>query len=81
MQRSERSIRTSHVGMLPGPRGGSSEGVDIAALTSQVAGIVKRQRDIGIDCIGDGEFWTGRHFRFYGHELGGITSRDRKSVV
>jgi hypothetical protein len=39
---------------------------DLAALTSQVAGIVKRQRDIGISCVGDGRFWTGRHFQFYG---------------
>ena len=84
MQRSEQSIRTSHVGMLPGTgqsHGGSLEGADkpaedIAALTSQVAGIVKRQRDLGIDCVGDGEFWTGRHFRFYGQQLSGITSRE-----
>ena len=63
--------------MLPGTaqsHGGSLEGADkpaedIAALTSQVAGIVKRQRDLGIDCVGDGEFWTGRHFRFYGQQL------------
>ena len=51
---------------------------DVAALTSQVAGIVKRQRDIGISCVGDGEFWTGRHFRFYGEQLSGITSRELK---
>jgi len=83
MQRSERSIRTSHGGMLPGT--GQSHGgplvptdkatEDIAALTGQVAGIVKRQRDIGISCVGDGEYWTGRHFRFYGEQLSGITSR------
>jgi len=84
MQRSEQSIRTSHVGMLPGgaqSHSGSSQGAakpaeDMAALTSRVAGIVKRQRDLGIDCVGDGEFWTGRHFRFYGQQLSGITSRE-----
>jgi 5-methyltetrahydropteroyltriglutamate--homocysteine methyltransferase len=84
MQRSEQSIRTSHGGMLPGTgqsHGGSlvaadKPAEDIAALTSQVAGIVKRQRDLGIDCVGDGEFWTGRHFRFYGEQLSGITSRE-----
>ena len=84
MQRSEQSIRTSHAGRLPGTaqsRGGSLEGADkpaedIATLTSQVAGIVKRQRDLGIDCVGDGEFWNGRHFRFYGQQLSGITSRE-----
>lgn len=84
MQRSEQSIRTSHAGRLPGTAqsgGGSLERADkpaedIATLTSQVAGIVKRQRDLGIDCVGDGEFWNGRHFRFYGQQLSGITSRD-----
>jgi 5-methyltetrahydropteroyltriglutamate--homocysteine methyltransferase len=49
---------------------------DVATLTGQVAGIVKRQRDLGIDCVGDGEFWTGRNFRFYGQQLSGITSRE-----
>jgi 5-methyltetrahydropteroyltriglutamate--homocysteine methyltransferase len=84
MQRSEQSIRTSHAGRLPGiaqPRGGSTERADkpteeLATLTSQVAGIVKRQRDLGIDCVGDGEFWNGRHFRFYGQQLSGITTRE-----
>ena len=84
MQRSERSIRTSHAGRLPGTAqsgGGSLEGADkpvedIAALTSQVAGIVKRQRDLGIDCVGDGEFWTGRNFQFYAQQLSGIASRE-----
>ena len=60
MQRSEQSIRTSHAGRLPGTAqsgGGSLEGADkpaedIATLTRQVAGIVKRQRDLGIDCVG-----------------------------
>jgi 5-methyltetrahydropteroyltriglutamate--homocysteine methyltransferase len=83
MQRSEQSIRTSHAGRLPGtaqPREGSLAGADkpaedLATLTRQVAGIVKRQRDLGIDCVGDGEFWNGRHFRFYAEQLSGITSR------
>jgi 5-methyltetrahydropteroyltriglutamate--homocysteine methyltransferase len=83
MQRSDKSIRTSHVGMLPGTapsHSGSSESAnqpvgDIATLTSQVTAIVKRQRDVGIDCVGDGEFWNGRHFRFYGQQLSGVTSR------
>src|SRR5262245_61062241 len=84
MQRSEQSIRTSHAGRLPEAvqsRSFSTEGADkptedMVALTTQVAGIVKRQRDLGIDCVGNGEFWTGRHFRFYGQQLSGVTSRD-----
>src|SRR6185436_6275543 len=63
----------SHSGLL---ESADRPAEDLAALTSQVAGIVKRQRDVGIDCVGDGEFWTGRHFRFYGQQLSGITSRE-----
>lgn len=45
-------------------------------MTGEVAGIVKRQHDLGIDCVGDGEFWNGRNFRFYAQQLSGIASRE-----
>ena len=72
MQRSVTRIRTSHVGRLPPPKGweempgrlASAEITDSAFIASQVtpaiAETVRRQVEAGIDCIGDGEFWTAR---------------------
>jgi len=70
MQRSMTRIRTSHVGRLPPPKGwedmpgrlASAELTDPALIAAQVtpaiAETVKQQVESGIDCIGDGEFWT-----------------------
>jgi len=72
MQRSITRIRTSHVGRLPPPKGwedmpgrlASAEITDSAVIAAQVtpaiAETVRRQVETGIDCIGDGEFWTAR---------------------
>jgi hypothetical protein len=84
MQRSVTRIRTSHVGRPPPPKGwedtpgrlASAEITDPAVIAAQVtpaiAETVRRQVEAGIDCIGDGEFWTGPHPRplhraFYRH--------------
>ena len=40
--------------------------------------VVQRQLDIGIDCIGDGEFWKSRSFAYYGRHLTGIETRPLK---
>ena len=72
MQRSETSIRTSHAGKLP-PL--SAAGRDAAGTTRQVAEVVKKQVDIGIDCVGDGEFWNGRNFNYYVEQFDGVTTR------
>ena len=67
MQRSMTRIRTSHVGRLPPPKGwedmparlASAEimnpAVIVAQVTPAIAETVRRQVEIGIDCIGDGE--------------------------
>ncbi|HUN49891.1 MAG TPA: hypothetical protein VMU42_02190, partial [Candidatus Sulfotelmatobacter sp.] len=68
MRRSDAHIRTSHAGSLPRPEHlieanrarAVGEAGDEARfqqqLTDAVAAIVRRQKDIGIDVPGDGEF-------------------------
>jgi 5-methyltetrahydropteroyltriglutamate--homocysteine methyltransferase len=70
MLRSESAIRTTHAGRLPPV---APENADV---TTQVAEVVRKQIQIGISCVGDGEFWNGRHFLFYGQHFDGITSRE-----
>jgi 5-methyltetrahydropteroyltriglutamate--homocysteine methyltransferase len=70
MQRSDRAIRTTHAGRLPQVAPATAD------LTTQVAEVIRKQVQIGISCVGDGEFWNGRHFLFYGQQFDGITSRD-----
>ena len=37
--------------------------------------MVQRQLDIGVDCIGDGEFWKARNFAYYSRHLTGLDTR------
>jgi 5-methyltetrahydropteroyltriglutamate--homocysteine methyltransferase len=76
MQRSERSIGTTHSGRLP-RLGPAAE--DAAGLTREVAAIIRKQADLGIDCVGDGEFWNGRTFQYYAQQFSGITARPLKA--
>jgi len=87
MQRSMTRIRTSHVGRLPPPKGwedmparlASAEITDSAVIAAQVtpaiAETVRRQVEAGIDCIGDGEFWTARSLAHYTAHFTGIEAR------
>src|SRR6516162_11694438 len=87
MQRSMTRIRTSHVGRLPPPKGwedmparlASAEIMDPAVIVAQVtpaiAETVKRQIETGIDCIGDGEFWTARSLAHYTAHFTGVEAR------
>jgi 5-methyltetrahydropteroyltriglutamate--homocysteine methyltransferase len=92
MQRSETAIRTSHAGRLPpvgaangnysswSPRssaGPSTE--DGGLLIRQVAAVIQKQVEIGISCVGDGEFWNGRNFAYYAQQFGGVTTRPLKT--
>jgi len=70
MQRSEDGIRTTHAGRLPPVAPASAD------VTAQVAEVIRKQMQIGISCIGDGEFWNGRNFLFYGQHFHGITARE-----
>jgi 5-methyltetrahydropteroyltriglutamate--homocysteine methyltransferase len=86
MQRSTDRIRTTHAGRLPVSPGCENlpvriylgETIDPAVIADGVAHAVRRQLDIGIDCIGDGEFWKARDFIYYSRHLTGIEIRALK---
>jgi hypothetical protein len=87
MRRSLTRIRTSHVGRLPPPKGWAdmparlagaeiTDPVVIAAkVTPAIAETVKKQIEAGIDCIGDGEFWTARNLAHYAAHFTGVEAR------
>jgi 5-methyltetrahydropteroyltriglutamate--homocysteine methyltransferase len=90
MQRSTTRIRTSHVGRLPPPKGwedmparlANVEVIDSGEIASHVvpaiAETVKKQVEIGIDCINDGEFWTARSLAYYAAHFTGLEARPVK---
>ena len=41
----------------------------------QVAEVIRKQVQIGISCVGDGEFWNDRNFAYYGQQFTGVTTR------
>ena len=90
MQKSTTRIRTSHVGRLPPPKGwedmparlANAEVIDSGEIASHVvpaiAETVKKQVEIGIDCINDGEFWTARSLAHYAAHFTGLEARPVK---
>src|SRR6516225_906025 len=90
MQKSTTRIRTSHVGRLPPPKGwedmparlANGEVIDSGEIASHVvpaiAETVKKQVEIGIDCINDGEFWTARSLAHYAAHFTGLEARPVK---
>ena len=46
-----------------------------AEVTPAIAETVRRQVEAGIDCIGDGEFWTARSLARYTAHFTGIEAR------
>ena len=90
MQRSTTRIRTSHVGRLPPPKGwedmparlANAEVIDSGEIARHVvpaiAETVKKQVEIGIDCINDGEFWTARSLAHYAAHFTGLEARPVK---
>jgi 5-methyltetrahydropteroyltriglutamate--homocysteine methyltransferase len=87
MQRNTSRIRTSHVGRLPPPQGweemparlANAEVTDNSVIDGEVvpaiAEIVRKQTEIGVDCIGDGEFWTARSLAHYTAHFTGVEAR------
>jgi 5-methyltetrahydropteroyltriglutamate--homocysteine methyltransferase len=83
MQRSSDRILTTHVGSLPRPaelddaleRRASDEANYARVLHQAVADVVKKQVEVGIDVVNDGEFgkssWTG----YLRERLGGFEAR------
>jgi 5-methyltetrahydropteroyltriglutamate--homocysteine methyltransferase len=86
MRRSSVRIRTTHAGQLPVPpacqdlpiRLYRGETVDPAVIEAGIEEVVRRQRETGIDIIGDGEFWKNRGIAYYSHHFTGITTRPLK---
>ena len=86
MKNSAHRIRTSHVGRLPTPpgfeemairlvRGELSDEEVAARVVPGVAGVLKRQVEIGLDCIGDGEYWSALDVRWLGQQMTGLGTR------
>lgn len=73
MQRSTTAIKTTHAGRLPPASPAQAD------VTRQVAAVVRKQIEIGISCVGDGEFWNGRSFQYYAQQFGGVTARPLKA--
>src|SRR6187397_320721 len=86
MKRSAEKIRTTHAGRLPVPPGCEDmpmrqfrgEKVEPATIAAGLDHVVKKQLDLGIDCIGDGEFWKSRGFAYYSRHFSGIETRALK---
>jgi hypothetical protein len=77
------------VGRLPVPSGfeetaprlarGEVGGEEMAAqVVPVVASVVKRQVEIGLDCIGDGEYWSALDIRWFGQQMTGLGTRPLK---
>jgi 5-methyltetrahydropteroyltriglutamate--homocysteine methyltransferase len=82
-------IRTSHVGRLPVPSGfeetalrlprGEVGGEEVVAqVVPVVAHVVKRQVEIGLDCIGDGEYWSALDIKWFDRQMAGLSTRPLK---
>src|SRR5215475_10339565 len=90
MKRNTTRIRTSHVGRLPPPKGWEDMPARLAnaevtgrdeiakSVVPAIAEIVKKQADIGIDCVNDGEFWTTRSLAHYAAHFTGLEARPVK---
>jgi 5-methyltetrahydropteroyltriglutamate--homocysteine methyltransferase len=89
MKNSATKIRSTHCGRLPSPAGfedigfrlsiGQATADEVATrVVPAVADAIKRQVEIGIDCIGDGEYWSGLGPRWYDTQMSGLSSRPLK---
>jgi methionine synthase II (cobalamin-independent) len=76
VKRSTQHILTTHVGALPAPTGLSDSAQDYEdRLAREVAAIVRRQRDIGLDIVNDGELSKGHWLAYLDKRLGGFEQR------
>jgi 5-methyltetrahydropteroyltriglutamate--homocysteine methyltransferase len=87
MKRSSNRILTTHPGRLPNP---DNQDAILQARTSgdqrtfdelvktNVAAIVRRQSELGIDILSDGEFWKARDQQYYSSRATGIEAQPLK---
>jgi 5-methyltetrahydropteroyltriglutamate--homocysteine methyltransferase len=89
MKNSAQKIRSTHCGRLPSPPGFDDLGFRLASgqvsqdevttrVVPAVVEAIKRQVEMGIDCIGDGEYWSGLGARWYDQQMSGLSSRPLK---
>jgi methionine synthase II (cobalamin-independent) len=86
VKRSTDKIRTTQAGRLPNSPGCDDlpirlfkgETIDPTVLEAGLEHVVRRQLDIGVDIIGDGEFWKSRSFSYYSRHLTGVETRGLK---
>ena len=89
MKNSAQKIRTSHVGRLPVPR--ASRRWPSASRAVRPAATRWRRRSCrsspmwssarsrsGIDCIGDGEYWSALRIKWYDQQMTGLGTRPLK---
>ncbi len=84
MQHSTERILTTHPGRLPNPANfaavqqarsdGNQEKFD-AEVKAGVAEMIRKQKEIGIDVMSDGEFWKGRDQKYYDSRASGFQIR------
>jgi 5-methyltetrahydropteroyltriglutamate--homocysteine methyltransferase len=81
MLRSTDRILTTHPGRLPNPENfaevqaarRAGDGKKLAELAQPgIVETIKKQKEIGVDIMSDGEFWKGRDQRFYNSRVTGI---------
>lgn len=80
-------IKTTHGGRLPNPPNynaivAARLGEDKAAFENlavpEIAALIKKQREIGIDVMSDGEFWKARDQKYFASRASGIETRPLK---
>jgi 5-methyltetrahydropteroyltriglutamate--homocysteine methyltransferase len=78
MQRSTERILTTHVGSLPEPPGLDTAEKRLAAVPD----VIRRQREIGLDIINEGEYTKGGDWLSYvDYRFGGFTERPRRDGI
>src|ERR1700693_2125171 len=87
MKRSTDRILTTHPGRLPNPENqgeimqarnrGDQRTFDDLVQTG-IAAMVRRQKDLGIDIMSDGEFWKARDQKYFDSRATGIETRPAK---
>src|SRR4029079_11517175 len=83
MRRSTHGILTTHVGALPAPHEvWSNPGADPARLRSEVAAVIRFQREAGIDLVNEGELTKGGNWvTFVNDRLTGFEVRETGALV
>lgn len=77
MKRSTSKILTTHVGSLPHPDGSwTNAAPDEAELRARVGEVMRKQREVGLDVINDGEYAKGGDWLSYSDDrFGGFEAR------